>query len=317
MDENARMRAKRRRVRQLRRRIKRAVYCVCAGLVVIIAMTFLFGGKREEKKAQAKAEAKISEEQAKAEKKQKKIKEVLKEDAYGKQLKAVYKKYPETEKLLLNRDEYPDWLVEYYVNHPEAVEWVLAYPEYMAKPAEEIENFALKPVDLKNHLVQENIPVYFQWDLDWGYASYGNGMVAVEGCGPTCLAMVATGLTGDTSLTPKKIAELSESSGYYAEGFGTDWMLMSEGAAQLGITSNQIQSWSVDTLLAELNAGHPIISSMGPGDFTTQGHFVVLVGVSDDGKIILNDPNSRINTRKKWDPQRLLNQMEGGWAFSI
>lgn len=316
MNRNRRIREKRRRVRQVQR-IKRAVFGVCAALVVIVTITLLFSGKSEKDKEKQKEETKISQEQAKEEKKQKQIEKALEEDVYGEQLAAVYQRYPETEKLLLNREDYPDWLVEYYVSHPEAVEWVLNYPEYMAKPKEEIENFALQPVDLKDHHVQRNIPVYFQWDLEWGYASYGNGTIAIEGCGPTCLSMVATGLTGDTSLTPKKIGELSEASGYYTEEFGTDWLLMTEGAAQLGITSTQIQNWSVDTILAELNAGHPIISSMGPGDFTSVGHFVVLVGVSDDGKIILNDPNSRINTRKKWDPQRLLNQMEGGWAFSI
>ena len=56
---------------------------------------------------------------------------------------------------------------------------------------------------------------------------------------------------------------------------------------------------------------------MGPGDFTEQGHFIVLTGVTDDGKIIVNDPNSRINSRKKWDAKRLLDQMKGMWAFSV
>ena len=92
---------------------------------------------------------------------------------------------------------------------------------------------------------------------------------------------------------------------------------MTDGASRLGVHSWQITKWTVEGVQSELRAGHPIICSMGPGDFTEQGHFIVLTGATDDGKIIVNDPNSRINSRKKWDAKRLLDQMKGMWAFSV
>lgn len=303
----------------MRQQIKRVIYGAAAGLVVIVTITLLLGGKgdNDREKEKQKEETKISQEEAAEEKKQKTIKKVLKKDEYGKELAAVYKKYPQTEKLLLNREDYPDWLVKYFVGHTSAIEWVLAYPEHMEKPMEEINQAALEPVELKDYYSRGKIPVYYQWGEAWGYASYGEGTLAVDGCGPTCLSMVATGLTGDVSLTPKKVADISAASGFFVSGLGTDWLMMTQGAAQLGIYARQIENWTTDTILAELNAGNPVIASMGPGDFTSQGHFVVMVGVTADGKIIVNDPNSRVNTRKKWEPQRLLDQMKGGWAYSM
>ena len=29
---------------------------------------------------------------------------------------------------------------------------------------------------------------------------------------------------------------------------------------------------------------------MGPGDFTNQGHFIVLSGLTEDGHVLVNDP---------------------------
>ncbi|MDO7203706.1 papain-like cysteine protease family protein [Paraclostridium bifermentans] len=40
---------------------------------------------------------------------------------------------------------------------------------------------------------------------------------------------------------------------------------------------------------------------MGPGHFTTEGHYIVLTGVTDDGKIIVNDSDSKERSSKTWD----------------
>ena len=105
--------------------------------------------------------------------------------------------------------------------------------------------------------------------------------------------------------------------GYYVDGVGTDWTLMTAGTSELGINSAQLTNWSEDTLKSELSAGHPIICSMGPGDFTNQGHFIVLSGLTEEGKVLINDPNSKINSRKKWDLNTIINQMNAAWSFWV
>ena len=44
-------------------------------------------------------------------------------------------------------------------------------------------------------------------------------------------------------------------------------------------------------VLQALSEGRPVISSQGPGLFTSAGHFIVLRGLTADGKVLVNDPN--------------------------
>ena len=79
-----------------------------------------------------------------------------------------------------------------------------------------------------------------QWDERWGYIHYGDGIIANSGCGPTALAMVAAGLTGDNSITPYKIASYAGANGYYVAGSGSSWSLMTEAALNFGVAGTEI-----------------------------------------------------------------------------
>ena len=67
---------------------------------------------------------------------------------------------------------------------------------------------------------------------------------------------------------------------------------------------------------AALEAGTPVICVVGPGDFTNSGHFLVLTGVDEEGKITLNDPNSKIRSKESWDINQLMSQIKNLWAYS-
>lgn len=313
----------RRETRRMQKKVREIVVIAMAGIIVAGIVLVLCGSgieKRHAEQKTAEAKAKVSQDEKKESKEDteaKKIEEVLSSDPYGAQLSELYKKRPAAKTIILNRAAYSDELLTYLFDHEEALQWVIDYPAQSARASEEIDAEALQAVDLKDYRIQNHIPLYFQWSEVWGYASYGAENVAMGGCGPTCLSMVATGLTGNTAITPKYVADLSVSSGYYTEEYGTDWNLMTAGAAQLGLVSTQLTSWTVDSLRAELTAGHPVICSMGPGDFTKQGHFIVLSGVTEDGKLLINDPNSKVNSRKKWDVEKVMSQMKAAWSFRV
>lgn len=163
-------------------------------------------------------------------------------------------------------------------------------------------------------LVKGQIPHLLQWDQRWGYEPYGTSNVAVSGCGPTCLSMVAAGLTGDASLTPARLAAYGVKKGYVDEENNTYWKFMSEGLARWKIDCYEIELRKKN-IIAELKAGHPIILSVGPGDFTTAGHFIVLTGCVD-GKIKINDPFSQENTDKLWEFERIAKQTKAAWAYA-
>ena len=143
--------------------------------------------------------------------------------------------------------------------------------------------------------------------LDENYRAGGLGQ-AVNGCGPTAVAMVVSGLLCDPSVTPYKVAKFAEEQGYYAGESGTSWTLMSEGVQSFGIWGEEL-GLSRSEVFSALESGCPIICSMRPGDFTTTGHFIVLTKV-ENGKIKVNDPNSRIRSGQLWDYERLEPQIQ-------
>lgn len=315
---------RKREVRRMKRKLYKAGILAAAGIIVLAVILMLCGSgnakKSAKKTSSAKTKTETSEEtetKTPEEIEAEKVQEVLDSDQYKDQLGELYKKNPETKEIILNREKYSDDLLTWLFDHQEALQWVIDYPEQSARSEEELSAQGLQAVDLKDYRIQNHIPVYFQWSEVWGYASYGSENIGMGGCGPTSLSMVATGLTGNTSFTPKYVADMSVNMGYYVDGVGTDWTLMTAGVSELGINSAQLTNWSEDTLKSELSAGHPIICSMGPGDFTNQGHFIVISGLTEEGKVLINDPNSKINSRKKWDLNTIINQMNAAWSFWV
>ena len=211
---------------------------------------------------------------------------------------------PKVREIMANKDRYPEQLIELLQNNEETVDFVFDYPEKKDTA----------PADTVGEVVQGQVPLLLQWDERWGYAFYADDMIAVNGCGPTAIAMVAAGLTGDNTVTPYKVAQFSAGNGYYAGDSGTSWTLMTDGAQQFGIYGEEM-GLSEDEVFSALENGHPIICSMRPGDFTTTGHFIVLTGI-EDGKIRVNDPNSRVRSERLWDYSRLEYQINNLWVYT-
>lgn len=205
-------------------------------------------------------------------------------------------------KIKQKSNEYPEELLELLDHNKETVDFVYNYPEKKdSKPANSI-----------GKIKKGEIPEVLQWDERWGYAKYSDNIIAINGCGPTAISMVAAGLTGDDSITPYKVAKYAAKNGYYVEGTGTSWSLMTEGCEHFGIQSRELVL-DQNIIFTELEKGHPIICSMRPGDFTTTGHFIVLTKAKD-GKIQVNDPNSRKRS-KLWEYDTLEGQINNLWVF--
>lgn len=165
------------------------------------------------------------------------------------------------------------------------------------------------------------IPLFLQWDKRWGYVKYGNNIIAIAGCGPTCMSMVYTALTEKSDMSPAQMANFCMENDYYADDTGTSWSFMKNGAEKLGLHAEQVPL-SESGIKEKLTGGEaaetvqPLICSMKPGDFTTSGHFIVLRGISEDGKLLLNDPNSSENSAKEWDFDVVFKQIKAIWAYS-
>lgn len=204
------------------------------------------------------------------------------------------------------KNQCPPELLEMAEKNPETLEFVQNYSKNSKKHHD---------IDLSSEITEGKIPLFMQWDYRWGYEYYGDDVMALNGCGPTCLSMVICGLSGEAEWTPLKVAKMAEENGYYVSGSGSTWSLMSEGATRLGLTVHKIR-FEEDEIIKTLKKGRPIICIMGPGDFTTTGHFIVLKGVDKDGKILVCDPFRISNSEKAWDVETIMEQTRELWAYS-
>lgn len=207
-------------------------------------------------------------------------------------------------KILQHPENYPPALLEMLAGNNETLDFVLGYPEHHADaPAESLTESL------------DTVPLLLQWDRRWGYQAYGSSTISVSGCAPTSLAMAAAYLTEDSTVTPYRVARYAAEHGYYISGQGTSWSLFSDGAGAFGISCRQL---SLDKMQidAALDAGQPVICSMLPGDFTTEGHFIVLAGRTEDGEYLVRDPNSVKRSEKTWSYDRLSGQIAALWACS-
>lgn len=204
----------------------------------------------------------------------------------------------------LTMEDYPSELLELLERNPEAKQFVWEYP---LKKDEHPE------IDLSEYADAQEMPLLMQWDERWGYKEYSGNVMGLTGCGPTCLSMVAMYLSKDTSRDPGWMADFSTENGYAAEGSGTAWTLFSEGGEKLGFDVTEIPL-DEKRIADNLEVGNPVVAVMGPGAFTTEGHFIVFTGY-EDGKIRVNDPNSRANTEKPWEFEEISSQIKQMWVF--
>ena len=206
------------------------------------------------------------------------------------------------DKMGVRYGDYPKSLIDLLERNPETEEFVLNYP------FREESDYDLSATS------RDTVPLFLQWDQRWGYTKYGSDMIAITGCGPTCVAMAGYYLTGDAeTFDPAAVAAFAEKHGYYAAGYGSSWTLISEGAVELGLDVTEIPLVK-KRITDNLEVGNPIICAMGPGDFTSSGHFIVLTGQSD-GLIRVNDPNSRENSDILWKFEDIESQFRNLWVI--
>lgn len=144
----------------------------------------------------------------------------------------------------------------------------------------------------------DQIPLYFQ--TDYPNNRYGSGTIATTGCGITSLAMVATRLTKHVYL-PDELAE-------YFGGYGENNIQRLEYASDM-LQLPWKKAKNFHDVVAALKEGNIAIALMNAKSiFTESQHFIVLEGMTENGKIMVKDPYAP--NYDKWD---LKNAFETGF----
>lgn len=159
------------------------------------------------------------------------------------------------------------------------------------------------------------VPLYFQ--TDYPDDLYGQGTIESSGCSITSLAMVASYMTNHEYL-PDELAE-------YFGGYGET------NVQKLEYASDMLQlPWkkasNVHEVIRAVRSGDLAIILMNHKSiFTDSQHFIVVAGVTEDGKLILRDPYEP--NYSKWDLKRafevgfedgdIVCGYSGGWVYDM
>lgn len=160
------------------------------------------------------------------------------------------------------------------------------------------------------------IPIYEQGSPTWADYPYGDGTLAANACGPTCLAMISTYLTGQT-ITPVDVVEWAGRS-YWVEGVGSSWGIMIDAASHFDYNASNLGN-NIQAVIQALREGKPCIASMRKGTYFAKsaGHFVVLRGLTGDGKILVNDPGGAAmeNLNLAFEPSFIESCARNYWCY--
>lgn len=179
-------------------------------------------------------------------------------------------------------------------------DFITSFPKIVVKE----ERKAIRPSpELANQKRKEYVSVPRYYQDDYPDILYGDGTVKTSGCSITALSMVATYLTGYEYL-PNELA-------FYFGGRAVNNMARMEYAAKtLQLPYEKPKNW--DVTFAELKEGKVAIVLVSENSkFTDSQHFIVLTGVTEDDKILVNDPFG--TNYAKWD---LLQGFESGFSAS-
>ena len=161
------------------------------------------------------------------------------------------------------------------------------------------------------------IPLYLQGDYRQTvcYIDGEAKSVATSGCGATSMSMVIAYLTGNTNQTPYTLFKWAYDHGYY-DGNGLGHSCLTKLASLYGVKGTWIEN-DASMITAALQAGNPVIAHMGPGIFTSSGHYIVLRGITADGYVLVNDPGSRRRNRYAYKLSSVVSQARTSRSFMI
>lgn len=135
----------------------------------------------------------------------------------------------------------------------------------------------------------DTVPNFYE--TDYPDIRFGNGSFADYGSGVTSVAMVAAYLTG-YEYTPDQLA------GWFSNYIGNQIQILEHISDELQLPWQSAANFHV--ALQALREGKVVITLMGQNSVFTSGqHFIVLTGINEAGKIMVNDPNR--NNYSKWN----------------
>lgn len=168
-----------------------------------------------------------------------------------------------------------------------------------------------------------NVVYYCQSDEEWASQLFGSDPIGPYGCGPTAMAMVVASMT-DTDTNPAVMATWAAEHGYWARRSGSYHSIIQGAAEAFGLKAEALTERTPEELRRALGGRNLAVALVGPGHFTSGGHFIILRGVTLTGDILVADPNSLDRSLEVWAPQIILDELSSArdngaplWVISV
>ena len=134
-------------------------------------------------------------------------------------------------------------------------------------------------------------------------------IIACVGGGSNAMGIFSAFLD-DKNINPRIIAQDAKN---YITHEGIAWSFFKAESDKYGINVKEIKNDEKEIKNALKNG--PLVVSVRHGYFTNSGHIMVIDSY-EDGKLLINDPNSIKNTKIKWPYEDIKDQIANVWAFS-
>ena len=156
-----------------------------------------------------------------------------------------------------------------------------------------------------------DVPLLFQFDYPETVVTIDGEprSVLTSGCGTTSLAMAIQYYHGEDAsrATPDALFQYAVDEGMY-DGDGLGHTALSNIARIFNLRT-EWRSGSESRILRWLREGNLIIAHMNTGMFTeNSGHYILLVGATEDEKVLVNDPNSRLMSTLAFPVETLISE---------
>lgn len=156
-------------------------------------------------------------------------------------------------------------------------------------------------------------PIVYYNQGDYNHTFSGPGgtnTIKSAGCGPTSLAICISTLTG-RRVTPIQVADWGAKQGLYIQGEGWSHSCPGIMANHWELKCKKIAR-SKKNLKTVLRKGQLVVAVMGPGHFTSGGHYIVLYGLNSKGQILVSDCGSR-SRNGAWNFDIVFNETKDGY----
>ncbi len=150
-----------------------------------------------------------------------------------------------------------------------------------------------------NQKVLTNVIFYDQKDYPTAVFCGIRGLtIGGSGCGVTAMAIVASTYENNRKYTPPILNEDARKLGMCGSS-GTSQGFFGKEAAKFKYKYVGGTKWNkslLNQVLKHLSEGHLVVVRIGPGHFTSGGHYMVLGGIDPETKkVYVYDPNNRAN----------------------